>query len=104
MRCSFHNNHWTTTTACGSSARGAAAEGVLRHTVEQIIETFVPVHILDDPVPLRVEQLMDILKIIDMSSSVVQVIDVPKIISQDSIPQRTLLSELQQLVEQLVSP
>ena len=42
------------------------------------------------------------LKITDVSSSVVQDIDVPKIISQDSIPQRTLLSELQQLVEQLV--
>ena len=45
---------------------------------------------------------MDILKIIDMSSSVVQVIDVPKIISHDSIPQRMLLSEPQRLVEQLV--
>ena len=49
-----------------------------------------------------VDHLVDVLKIIDTPSSVVQVIDVPKIISQDSIPQRTLLSEPQLLVEQLV--
>ena len=58
-------------------------ERVQRHTVKQIMETFVPVQILDDPVPLMVDQLVDILKITDVSSSVVQVVDVPKIISQD---------------------
>ena len=59
------------------------------------------VPILDDPVPLMVDQLVDIIKIIDMSSFVEQVIDVPKII-QDSIPQRRVLSEPQHLVELLV--
>ena len=35
-----------------------------RHTVEQIIETFVPAQILDAPVPQSVDQLVDVLKII----------------------------------------
>ena len=73
---------------------------VQRRTVEQIIETFVPVQILDDPEPLMVEQLADILRILDMSSNFVQAIDMPKI-SQDSTPQRTDLTE-PQLAEQLV--
>ena len=50
---------------------------------------------LGAPVPLMVDQLAEFLKI-----GVVQVLEVPKV-SQDSIPQRRLLSE-PQLVEQLV--
>ena len=61
------------------------------------------VQLLDLPVPLMVDQPVDILKIIAMFLPVVddQVIDVPKII-QDSTPQRLKPPEPQQLVEQLV--
>ena len=45
-----------------------AATAVQRHTVEQIIETFVPVQILDGPVPPSVGQLVNVLKIIDVSA------------------------------------
>ena len=69
-------------------------ERVQRDTVEQIID-LVPLPMLDAPEPLMVDQLPEFLKI-----GVVQVLEVPKI-SQDSIPQRKLLSE-PQLVEQLV--
>ena len=48
------------------------------------------------PLPMIVDQLAEFLKI-----GVVHVVEVPKI-SQASIPQRRLLSEPQQLVEQLV--
>ena len=42
---------------------------VLRHTVEQMIESFVPVPILDldSPVPQMVEQLVGVLKVFDKS-------------------------------------
>ena len=69
-------------------------ERVQRHTVEQIID-LVPLLMLDAPEPLMVDQLPESLKF-----GVVQVLEVPKI-SQDSIPQRRLLSE-PRLVEQLV--
>ena len=61
---------------------------VRRHTVDQVVETFVPVQFLDDPVPLMVDQLVEVFKLLD---NVVpeQVIDVPKI-SQGSIPQRSV--------------
>ena len=62
---------------------------VQRHTVEQLIETFVPVPMLDVPVLQSVEQLVDVLKIIDIS--VREQVDVPKIISKDNIPQRAVL-------------
>ena len=77
-------------------------EWVQRHTVEQIIETFVPVQILDDPVPLMVDQLVEVLQFFDTLSPVVakQVIDVPKI-SLEDIPTRTPVRE-PQLAEQLV--
>ena len=71
-------------------------ERVLRRTVEPILGTFVPVLSLDVPVPQSVVQPVDVLKILDISSSVEQVIDVPKII-QDNIPQRAVLR-----VEQVV--
>ena len=74
---------------------------VQRHAVEQMIESFVPVPMLDldAPVPQTVDQLVDVLKLFD-NSVPEQVIDVPKI-SQDAIPQRTVLFE-PQLAEQLV--
>ena len=48
-----------------------------------------------------VDQPADVLKNIDMSTTVEQVLDVPKNISQDSIPQRAAL-RVPQLAEQLV--
>ena len=76
-------------------------ERIQRHTAEQMIESFVPVPMLDldAPVPQMVDQLVDVLKLFD-NSVPEQVIDVPKI-SQDAIPQRTVLCE-PQLAEQLV--
>ena len=40
--------------------------------------------------PQLVEQLVDVVKILDISSPVEQIIDVPKISSQDNIPQRAV--------------
>ena len=76
-------------------------ERIQRHTAEQMIESFVPVPMLDldAPVPQMVDQLVDVLSLFD-NSVPEQVIDVPKI-SQDAIPQRTVLCE-PQLAEQLV--
>ena len=68
-----------------------------RHTVEPLIDTFVPVPMLLQ----SVDQPLDVMKIIDISTPVEQVIDEHKIISQDSIPQRDAL-RVPQLVEQLV--
>ena len=64
--------------------------------MQHIIETFVPVPMLDVPVPLMVEQLVDVLQFFDTFLPVVaeQVIDVPKIIFED-IPTRTPLREPQ---------
>ena len=61
----------------------------------RIVCSGVGLPMLDAPEPLMVDQLPEFLKI-----GVVQVLEVPKI-SQDSIPQRKLLSE-PQLVERLV--
>ena len=76
-------------------------ERIQRHTAEPMIESFVPVPMLDldAPVPQTVDQLVDVLKLFD-NSVPEQVIDVPKI-SQDAIPQRTVLFE-PQLAEHLV--
>ena len=72
---------------------------IQRHTVEQRIEHTPYVQILDDPVPQKVDQLVDFFK--DLDSHVpVQVIEVPKI-SQDIIPQRSV-DLVPQMVEQLV--
>ena len=49
-----------------------------RHTVDQIVETFVPFHILDDLVPQMVDQLVEVFKLLDIAVPE-QVIDVPKI-------------------------
>ena len=74
-------------------------ERVRRHTVDQTVETCVPVQILDDPVPQMVDQLVEVFELLD---NVVpeQVIDVPKI-SQGRIPQRSVDRDPQR-VEQLV--
>ena len=76
---------------------------VQRHTVEHLADGAPSLPTLDVPVPQRVDQPVDILKIIAKLSPAVceQVIDVPKII-QDSTPQRLKPPEPQQLVEQLV--
>ena len=62
-------------------------ERVQRHTVEQIIDTFVPVPMLDAPA-LVVDQPMDVLKIIDtMLPDVEQVIEVLKFVLLPRVPQ-----------------
>ena len=73
--------------------------GLQRHTVEQRIEHSPYVQILDAPVPLKVEQLDDFFKDLDIEGPA-QVIEVPKI-SQDIIPQRSV-DLVPQMVEQLV--
>ena len=75
---------------------------VQRHTVEQMIESFVPVPILDldGPVPQMVEQLVGVLNVFDKSLPE-QVIEVPKITLQDGVPHRAALRK-PQLAEQLV--
>ena len=75
-------------------------ERVPQRTVEPIVETFVSVPILDVPVLQSGDQLVGVLKFFDISVPE-QVIDVPKIISQDSTPPRAVLRE-PQLMEQLV--
>ena len=75
--------------------------GVQRHTVEQRIEHTPYVQILDAPVPLMVEQLVDVLQLLDALIPVAeQVIDVPKMFIE-RIPPRTSVRE-PQLAEQLV--
>ena len=96
----------TTKTACRARwlpTRPAHSRvwSVQRHTVEQIIDTFAPVPMLDALVPL-VGQLVEVLKINDtLVPDVEQVIEVPKIALEDGIPQRAVHRE-PQLVEQLV--
>ena len=68
--------------------------------MEQLAEFAPMVQILDDPVPLMVEQLVDVLQLFDALVPVAeQVIDVPKIILED-IPTRIIRKP--QLAEQLV--
>ena len=87
----------TTTTACRSSVE---QERVQRHTVEQIIETFVPVQILDDPVPLMVDQLVEDHRLLGIAVSE-QVTDVPKIFCPPRPLRASLVTtqEAEQLVE-----
>ena len=75
-------------------------ERIQRHTAEQMIESFVPVPVLDldAPVPQMVDQLVDVLKLLDTAIPE-QVIAVPKI-PLDSIPHRAVFEP--QLAEQLV--
>ena len=71
-----------------------------RHTVEQLADFAPMVQILVVAVPQVVDQPVDVLKILEISVPE-QVIDVPKINSQDYIPQRAVV-RVPQLVEQLV--
>ena len=84
------------------SAVSGPQERVARHT-EQIVDSAPGLSILHVPLPQMVHQLVDVLKIIDMSQLVVveQVIEVPRIILQDRIPPRTVLRG-PQLAEKLV--
>ena len=68
-----------------------------RHVGEQVVQ------VLDAPVPQMGYQLVDVLKIIDLTLHVLseQVIEVPKINLLDRIPQRSAL-RWPQLAEQLV--
>ena len=62
-------------------------------TVEQNIDTFAAVAMLDAPVPL-VGQLVQVLKIADMMvPDVEQVIEVPKIVLEDGVPRHGELRE-----------
>ena len=76
-------------------------ERVQQHLVDRFVDTVPSLPILDVPVPLMGEQLVDVLRFFDTLCPVTeQVIDVPKIILED-IPARRLCRE-PQLVEQLV--
>ena len=90
--------------AAGSPDRLAGVrpqERVQQHPVDQIVDTALALPILDVPVPLMGEQLVDVLRFFDTPCPVAeQVIDVPKI-SLEDIPVRRLCRE-PQLVEQLV--
>ena len=70
-------------------------ERIQRHTAEQMIESFVPVPMLDldAPVPQLVDQLVVVLQGLDMFTPVEQGIEVPKITLEDWIPQRAVLRE-----------
>ena len=75
--------------------------GVQRHTMNQIVDAVPGLPTLDGPVPLMVEQLVDVLQLFDALIPVAeQVIDVPKIFIK-RIPPRTSVRE-PQLAEQLV--
>ena len=76
-------------------------ERVQQHPVDQIVDTAPALPILDVPVPLMGEQLVDVLRFFNTQCPVAeQVIDVPKI-SLEDIPARRLC-RVPQLVEQLV--
>ena len=73
--------------------------GLQRHTVEQNIQTFVPVQVLDAPVPQMGAQLVEFMQKLD-TATLEQVVEVPKL-SQVRIPQRSALRRTQK-AEQLV--
>ena len=80
---------------------GQVPEHPTPQVADQIVDTAPALPILDVPVPLMGEQLVDVLRFFDTLCPVaVQVIDVPKI-SLEDIPARRLCRE-PQLVEQLV--
>ena len=94
----------TTGVRPGVLAEPRPQERVQRHTMEHIVDfvCFAPmVQILDPPVPQTVDKLHDVLWFFDRLSTVPeQVIEVPKIISED-VPMRAVLRATQ-LAEQLV--
>ena len=74
---------------------------VQRRTVEQIVDAAPLVPLLDDPVPLTVDQLADVMRFFDTLQPVPeQAIEVPKILLDD-VPVRTPVHDTQ-LVEQRV--
>ena len=75
-------------------------ERIQRRTVEQPAEIAPMVQILDVLVPQTVGQLVEVLRPFDTMLPE-QVIDVPKITSQDVIPQHAVL-RVPQMAEQLV--
>ena len=77
--------------------------GAQQHTVEHADEICPFVQILDAPVLLMGEQLVNFFSLLDTQSPVEQVIDVPKI-TQDRIQQRLVDPDLRlaQMAEQLV--
>ena len=79
---------------------GVRPQRVQQHSADQIVDTAPALPILDVPVPLMGEQLVDVLRFFDTLCPVAEVIDVPKIPLED-IPARRLCRE-PQLVEQLV--
>ena len=81
-------------------AVSGSQEWVQRRTVEQTIDTVVPLPMLDALVPQTVVQLVEVLRPCD---TVVpeQVIEAPKITLHDVIPQRAVLP-MPQMAEQLV--
>ena len=90
----------------GVLAEPRPQERVQRHTMEHIVDyvcSAPTVQILDAPVPQTVEQLPDVLRFFDRLMTVPeQVIEVPKIISED-VPMRAVLRATQ-LAEQLEVP
>ena len=88
----------------GVLAEPRPQERVQRHTMEHIVDYVccTPlVQTLDAPVPQTVDKLHDVLQFFDRLTTVPeQVIEVPKIISED-VPMRTVLRATQ-LAEQLV--
>ena len=82
------------------SRRPGPQERILQHTVEQFADLAPMVQILGAPVSQLVGQLVEVFRLID-TVVLDQVIDVPKITSQDIIPQRTVL-RVPHMAEQLV--
>ena len=77
-------------------------ERVLRRTVEQNVEPVRGVPVLDAPVPQMVVQAAEVVRFfVSLPVVAEQVIEVPTIIPEDPIPQRSLLRAAQ-LAEQLV--
>ena len=74
-------------------------ERVQRRTAQQTTDIFVPLPMLDALVPQAVVQLVEVLRPCDMVPE--QVIEAPKITSQDVIPARAML-RVPQMAEQLV--
>ena len=66
-----NNNNTQQHTTHNNNPRLCPQERIQRHIVEQIIGTSLLFPILDDPVPLIVDQLVEILNIIHMSSTFV---------------------------------
>ena len=60
---------------------GRPQERVQRHTAEHIVDVLPCVQILDVPVPQAGEQLVDIIRLVDMQTPVEHVIELPKISS-----------------------